>query len=84
MSKGYLQNEWVIKLFGSIPNVANVSALSPAVSSRISYILVEIQRYLEFLFIDFCETSHNGRQAPKVYVALSISKENAFKGRNSI
>ena len=45
---------------------------------------VEIQRYLEFLFIDFCETLHNGRQEPKVYVVLSISKENAYKGRNSI
>ena len=76
VSKGHLQNEWVIKLFGRIQNVANLSALSPAFSSCISYTLfVEIQRYLEFLFIDFCETLHNGRQAPKVYVVLSISKE---------
>ena len=45
---------------------------------------VEIQRYLEIPVTDFCETSHNRRQAPKVYVAYSISTESADKGRNSI
>ena len=30
------------------------------------YLLVEIQSYLKILLIEFCETSHNKRQAPKV------------------
>ena len=30
------------------------------------YLLVEIQSYLKILLIEFCETSHNRRQAPKV------------------
>ena len=30
------------------------------------YLFVEIQSYLEILPTEFCETSHNRRQAPKV------------------
>ena len=30
------------------------------------YLLVEIQSYLKILLREFCETSHNRRQAPKV------------------
>ena len=30
------------------------------------YLFVEIQSYLEILLTEFCETSHNRRQAPKV------------------
>ena len=40
-------------------------------------LFVEIQRYLEIPRIHFCETSHSRRQAPKVSVVKSISKENA-------
>ena len=33
--------------------------------------------YREIPLLDFCETLHNRKQAPKVYVAQSISKEYA-------
>ena len=33
------------------------------------YLFVEIQRFLKIPLIDFCETSHNRRQAPKESVA---------------
>ena len=42
-----------------------------------------MSRIDEIPLIDFCETSHNRWQAPQEYVAESISKENADKGRNS-
>ena len=48
------------------------------------YLFVEIQRYLEIPRIDFCETSHSRRQAPKVSVVKSISKESADTGLNLI
>ena len=70
--KGHLQNEWVIKTVREPPK-ENLSALNPALNPALFmhiYILfVEIQRYLEIPLIDFCETSHIKRQAPKVYVA---------------
>ena len=67
VSKGDLQNEWLTKLFVNIQNVANLSALSPVFSSCIIFAhFGEIPRYLEIPPIDFCETSHNRRQAPKV------------------
>ena len=47
-------------------------------------LFVEIQRYLEIPGIDFCETSHSRRQAPKVSVVKSISKESADTGLNLI
>ena len=40
------------------------------------YLLVETARYLEIPLIDFCETSHNGKQAPKVCAASITSKVN--------
>ena len=71
--------------FVSIQKVANLSVSSPAFRSCVIYTLfVEIARNLEIPLIDFCETSHNSKQAAKVQVALSISKQNANKGRNSI
>ena len=87
VSKGYLQNEWVIKTFRKNPKCSKFVCIKSSLQfmHKLTYAwTVEIQRYLEFVFIDFCETLHNGRQAPKVYVVLSISKENAYKGRNSI
>ena len=46
--------------------LAKLSAISPAVSSCMSYTLfVEIPRHLEIPPIDFYETSLNRRQAPK-------------------
>ena len=63
-------NEWVIKLFGSIQKIVNLSVLIPVFGSCIIHTLfVEIPRYLEIPLIDFCETSHNRRQTPKVSVA---------------
>ena len=83
--KGHLKNKWLIKTFQKHPKVANLSALSPAFSSCKMYTLfVEIQRYLEIPRIDFCETSHSRRQAPKVSVVKSISKESADTGLNLI
>ena len=83
---GHLQNQMSDKnFFVSIQKVANLSVSSPAFRSCVIYtVLVEIARYLEIPLIDFCETSHNRKQAPKVQVGLSISKENANKGGNSI
>ena len=63
-------NECVIKLFGSIQKIVNLSVLIPVFGSCIIHTLfVEIPRYLEIPLIDFCETSHNRRQTPKVSVA---------------
>ena len=46
--------------------------------------LLKFQDFSKFLLsVNFCETLHNRRQAPKVSVALSISEENAGKGCNS-
>ena len=71
--------------FVSIQKVANLFVSSPAFRSCVIYTLFEeIARYLEIPLIDFCETSHNRRQAPKLQVGLSISKQNANEGRNSI
>ena len=72
--KGHLQNEWVIKTFRKPPKggkfVCIRSCLQFMYKACIIYtLLVEIPRYLEIPRIDFCETSHNRRQAPKVYVA---------------
>ena len=50
--------------------MANLCALSAAFNSCIiDTLFVEIQTSLEMTLTDFCETSHNRRQAPKVYVA---------------
>ena len=38
-------------------------------------LFVEIQRYLEIPRIQFCETSHSGRQAPKVSVVKAFPKK---------
>ena len=83
---GHLQNQMSDKnFFVSTQKVANLSVSSPAFRSCVIYtLLVEIARYLEIPLIDFCETSHNSKQTPKVQVGLSISKENANKGGNSI
>ena len=71
--------------FAHQSSAIKVICKSPAFRSCIIYTLfVEIQRHLEIPHVDFCETSVNRRQAPKVYVAQSISKENVYKGRNSI
>ena len=76
---GHLQNQMSDKnFFVSIQKVANLSVSSPAFRSCVIYtLLVEIARYLEIPLIDFCETSHNGRQAPKVYVCLLYTSDAA-------
>ena len=38
-------------------------------------LFVEIQRYLEIPRIQFCETSHSRRQAPKVSVVKTFPKK---------
>ena len=83
--EGHLQNERAIKTFRKHPKSTNfLSALSPVFISCIIYALfVEIPSYIEIPLIDFCETLHNRRQAPKVMVVYSISKEKADRGWNS-
>ena len=70
MHKGHVQNEWVIKTFRKHPKGSKfVCTKSSLHFIHNLYLLLEIQRYLESPRIDFCETSYNRRQAPKVYVA---------------
>ena len=44
------------------------------------YPFLDIPRYLKIPLIYFCETLHNGRQAPKECAAKSISKVQFDKG----
>ena len=70
MHKGHVQNEWVIKTFRKHPKGSKfVCTKSSLHFIHNLYLLLEIQRYLESPRIDFCETSHNRRQTPKMYVA---------------
>ena len=72
--KGHLQHEWVIKTCRKRPKSSKfVYIKSSHQFMHNLYLFVEIQRYLEISVIDFCETLHTRRQAPKVYVTWSIS-----------
>ena len=68
--KGHLQNKFMSdrKLSGNIQKVANLSILlESSLQLMLIYTLsLEIPRYLGIRCIDFCETSQNGRQSPKV------------------
>ena len=63
-------NEWVIKNLRKHPKNSKFVCINSSLRfMHNSHPFVEIPRYLEIPLIDFCETSHNRRQTPKVSVA---------------
>ena len=71
--KGHLQNEGAIKPFRKHPKLSKFVCIKSSLQFLYNlYPFLEIPRYLKFPPIDFCETSHEGRQAPKVCEAKSI------------
>ena len=68
--KGHLQNEWAIKPFQKYPKSSKFVCVKSSLQFMHNlYPFLEIPGYLEIPLTDFCETSHKGRQAPKVCAA---------------